>query len=108
MNVAALVGLDAAHCEAARLKGADPGGNDDAAGIEARAAARLDVEAAVCAGFHARDFLAQIKPGREGSDLFGEALDELARRADGHGGDGIDRVLREGTGDQAPGLRARL
>jgi len=53
MNATALVGLGAAHREAARLKRADPGCDDDAAGIKARAAARLDVKAAVCAGLYA-------------------------------------------------------
>jgi len=94
VKAAALVRVGARDGKLPCLKGADARGDYDGTGIKARATAGLDIKPAICARLDMRDFLPQMKSGRKGPDLLGQALDQLLRRADGNCRDVIDRLLR--------------
>src|SRR5258705_7051531 len=78
--------------EAPRLERTETAGDDDRAGIEARAGRGDDVEAVVRALRDAQHFLAEMELRIEGLDLLHEPVDEFLGAADRDRGNVIDRL----------------
>ncbi len=108
VNGRAFVLLRLRHAQLARLKRADTGRNDHRARVEARAAARLDVETAVLTLHDRGHFLAEVHAGAERLDLLLQPLDELACRADRHRRNVVNRLVGIQLRALAAGVRERI
>ena len=82
--------FNARNTQGARLEGADACRDDDDLRHEARACARLDVEAAVFLLFHLVDRFAKMKYGLEVMILLEQVFRQLVGRADGDGRNVVD------------------
>ena len=107
-HLLALEPLDVRHAEAARLEGADAGGNDDRARVEHGARRGRHVEAAVVQLPDFGDFLAEMIRRVEGLRLFDQAIDEFLCAADGQRRNVVDRLVRVQLGTLPAGLRQRI